>query len=118
MNTATPFSSNTKTRKLLIEDKSSTNTADSINYTMLAAHRDQENLVHSHQAPAKQQHKTPGARFPKTPSRYPQHDENAPTAFAGKTALGGASKFGGEKTIMKAPGTRQALVTPMGTCTS
>lgn len=85
---------------------------------MLAAHRDQENLAHSHQAPAKQQHKTPGARFPKTPSRYPHHDENAPTAFAGKTALGGASKFGGDKTIMKAPGTRQALVTPMGRCTS
>ncbi|KAF4983640.1 hypothetical protein FZEAL_992 [Fusarium zealandicum] len=83
---------------------------------MLAAHRDQENLVHSQQVPAKQQHKTPGARFPKTPSRFPQHDENAPTAFAGKTGLGGAKSFlGNDKTATKGNGTRQALVTPMGT---
>ncbi|CAM1508504.1 Fc.00g053520.m01.CDS01 [Cosmosporella sp. VM-42] len=79
---------------------------------MLAAHRDQENLVHSRQVTSKQQAKTPGARFPKTPSRYPQRDENAPTAFAGKTGLDGARKFGGDKTVMK--GTQQAFTTPMG----
>jgi len=70
---------------------------------MLAAHRDQENLVLSQQIPTKQQH---NSRFPKTPSRFPQHDENAPTAFTGK---------GGVKTISKGNGTRQAMVTPMGT---
>lgn len=86
---------------------------------MLAAHRDQENLAHNHQLPAKQQHKTPGARYPKTPSRFPQNDENIPTAFAGKTGLKGTSKFGGnEKTISKGNGIRQALVTPLGTCSS
>ena len=69
---------------------------------MLAAHRDQENLVLSQQIPTKQQH---NSRFPKTPSRFPQHDENAPTAFTGK---------GGVKTINKGNGTRQAMVTPMG----
>lgn len=80
---------------------------------MLAAHRDQENLVHSHQVPSKQQLKTPGARYPKTPSRFGQNDENAPNAFAGKTGLGGTKQFGGnDKTAMKANGTRQALVTP------
>ncbi|EWG47787.1 hypothetical protein FVEG_07812 [Fusarium verticillioides 7600] len=73
---------------------------------MLAAHRDQENLVVSQQVPTKQQH---NARFPKTPSRFPQHDENAPTAFTGKTGLGGV------KTLNKGNGTRQAMVTPMGT---
>ncbi|KAF4959912.1 hypothetical protein FGADI_1415 [Fusarium gaditjirri] len=73
---------------------------------MLAAHRDQENLVVSQQVPTKQQHNT---RFPKTPSRFPHYDENAPTAFTGKTGLGGV------KTMNKGNGTRQAMVTPMGT---
>ncbi|KAF4336160.1 hypothetical protein FBEOM_9962 [Fusarium beomiforme] len=73
---------------------------------MLAAHRDQENLVVSQQVPTKQQH---NSRFPKTPSRFPQHDENAPTAFTGKAGLGGL------KTLNKGNGTRQAMVTPMGT---
>ncbi|KAF5008030.1 hypothetical protein FDECE_5677 [Fusarium decemcellulare] len=81
---------------------------------MLAAHRDQENLVHTQQVQTKQQHKTPGARYPKTPSRFPQRDENAPTAFAGKTGLGGAKSFlGNDKTVAKGNGTRQALMTPM-----
>ncbi|RGP65072.1 hypothetical protein FSPOR_7462 [Fusarium sporotrichioides] len=70
---------------------------------MLAAHRDQENLVLSQQVPTKQGH---NSRFPKTPSRFPQRDENAPTAFTGK---------GGVKTINKGNATRQPMVTPMGT---
>ncbi|KAF5671529.1 hypothetical protein FHETE_4099 [Fusarium heterosporum] len=73
---------------------------------MLAAHRDQENLVVSQQVPTKQQH---NSRFPKTPSRFPHHDENAPNAFAGKTGMGGV------KTLNKGNGARQAMVTPMGT---
>ncbi|KAF4120161.1 Conserved hypothetical, protein [Geosmithia morbida] len=79
---------------------------------MLAAHRDQENLVHSHQAgPGKQQMpKTPGARYPKTPLRPGHNDENAPTAFAGKTGLGG-TKAG--NTMTKGNG-NQGLSTPMG----
>ncbi|KAF4989188.1 hypothetical protein FGRMN_9289 [Fusarium graminum] len=72
---------------------------------MLAAHRDQENLVVSQQIPTKQQH---NPRFPKTPSRFPHHDENAPTAFTGKTGMGGV------KTLNKGNGARQAMVTPMG----
>lgn len=80
---------------------------------MLTAHRDQENLAHSQQVPTKQQHKTPGSRYPKTPSRYGQHDENAPNTFAGKTGQGGAKTFlGNDKTVNKS--TQQALVTPMG----
>ncbi|KAF5025138.1 hypothetical protein F66182_2778 [Fusarium sp. NRRL 66182] len=83
---------------------------------MLAAHRDQENLVvHSQQVPTKQQHKTPSSRFPKTPSRFPQHDENVPNAFTGKTGVGGAKAFLGDKTLNKGNGARQAMVTPMGT---
>ncbi|KAK7425485.1 hypothetical protein QQZ08_008050 [Neonectria magnoliae] len=83
---------------------------------MLAAHRGQENLVHSHQVPSKQQAKTPGARYPKTPSRFPRNDENAPTGFTGKTGLGGPRQFGGsDKSAMKANGARQALMTPLDT---
>ncbi|KAI6766226.1 hypothetical protein HG530_007296 [Fusarium avenaceum] len=79
---------------------------------MLAAHRDQENLVVSQQVPTKQQH---NSRFPKTPSRFPQHDENVPTAFTGKTGMGGVKTFLGDKTLNKGHGPRQAMVTPMGT---
>ncbi|KAM0265467.1 hypothetical protein ACHAPA_007775 [Fusarium lateritium] len=78
---------------------------------MLAAHRDQENLVVSQQVPTKQQH---NSRFPKTPSRFPHHDENAPTAFTGKTGMGGVKTFLGDKTLNKGNGPRQAMVTPMG----
>ncbi|POR33992.1 Uncharacterized protein TPAR_05831 [Tolypocladium paradoxum] len=81
---------------------------------MLAAHRDQENLVPSHQVPSKQQPKTPGARYPKTPLRF-RNVENAPTAFAGKTGGGGgATKPGGnDKLTVKGTGQRQAMVTPL-----
>ncbi|PNY18313.1 Uncharacterized protein TCAP_07573 [Tolypocladium capitatum] len=82
---------------------------------MLAAHRDQENLEHSHQAASKQVPKTPGARYPKTPVGF-RNDENARTAFAGKTAVGGgATKPGGiDRLTVKGTGQRQAMVTPMG----
>ncbi|KAK3378558.1 hypothetical protein B0H63DRAFT_480245 [Podospora didyma] len=58
---------------------------------MLAAHRDQENLL-SHQAAAassKQQlqSKTPGARYPKTPLKVPLNDENTNHGFGGKSVL-------------------------------
>ncbi|VUC37828.1 unnamed protein product [Clonostachys rosea] len=79
---------------------------------MLAAHRDQENLVHSHQVSGKQQPKTPGARYPKTPHKYGQNDENAPTAFAGKTGLGG-TRLGGQDKITMTKG-KQSMVTPTG----
>ncbi|OAA66241.1 hypothetical protein ISF_04079 [Cordyceps fumosorosea ARSEF 2679] len=75
---------------------------------MLAAHRDQENLVHAHQASAKQQPKTPGPRYPKTPlGRFAKNDENAPTAFGGKNNLAG--------TIKRPTAQKQALATPLGT---
>lgn len=64
---------------------------------MLAA-RDQENLVYGHQAAAASkplnqsnrtlQPKTPGNKFPKTPLKIPLNDENAPTAFGGKSGKG------------------------------
>ncbi|KAK2598963.1 hypothetical protein QQS21_005568 [Conoideocrella luteorostrata] len=82
---------------------------------MLAAHRDQENLVHSrHYAPSKQQPKTPGAKYPKTPSNFNQNDENAPTEFAGKIARGSANAQGGNGRLLmgKATGQRKAMVTP------
>lgn len=83
---------------------------------MLAAHRDQENLVHAHQAPAKQQPKTPGPRYPKTPvGPFARNDENAPTAFAGKTALAGTIKnTTNGKLLTKATAQKQALATPLG----
>ncbi|KFH46253.1 hypothetical protein ACRE_029100 [Hapsidospora chrysogenum ATCC 11550] len=78
---------------------------------MLAAHRDQENLVHSHQVPTKQQPKTPGARYPKTPLKLGQNDENIPTAFAGKTGLKGPRAAGGNDKILMTKG--KGMVTPM-----
>lgn len=76
---------------------------------MLAAHRDQENLVQSHQVPAKQQPKTPGARYPKTPHKVPLNDENGATAFRGKSG-----KMGDGKIMTVGKGGRQNLMTPMG----
>lgn len=76
---------------------------------MLAAHHDQENLVQSHQVPAKTgakqlPPKTPGPRYPKTPMKIPLNDENAPVT-GGKGLIGG-----GKNTVTK----KQALATPMG----
>ncbi|KAJ3498776.1 hypothetical protein NLG97_g847 [Lecanicillium saksenae] len=84
---------------------------------MLAAHRDQENLVHAHQVPAKQQPKTPGSRYPKTPmGRFAKNDENAPTAFTGKNIIAGTAKNTGNGKLMAMPtGQRQVLATPLGT---
>ncbi|KAK5993171.1 hypothetical protein PT974_06599 [Cladobotryum mycophilum] len=74
---------------------------------MLAAHRDQENLVLSHQVPTKQAPKTPGARYPKTPSKFGKHDENAPGGFGGK-----GGNVGDGKLLVKGTGAHQTLVTP------
>ncbi|ODA77397.1 hypothetical protein RJ55_07026 [Drechmeria coniospora] len=81
---------------------------------MLAAHRDQENLVHSRQVPSKQQPKTPGTRYPKTPLRF-RNDENAPTAFTAKTGMAGAViKAGKSDKLSTRKGHQQAMITPMG----
>ncbi|KHN95407.1 uncharacterized protein MAM_06684 [Metarhizium album ARSEF 1941] len=82
----------------------------------MLAHRDQENLVHSHQQGlTKQQPKTPGARYPKTPGNFGRGDENALIAFADKSALGGGAKPGGQDRLMtgKLTGQRQTMFTPM-----
>ncbi|KAL8968384.1 MAG: hypothetical protein Q9197_004912 [Variospora fuerteventurae] len=91
---------------------------------MLAA-RDQENLIHGHQAAAAAKPlnqgakqlapKTPGNKSAKTPIKLPLNDENGPTAFGGgKKTLG----KGNENSIF---GAKQggavdgkAFVTPMG----
>ncbi|KAK3374076.1 hypothetical protein B0T24DRAFT_529372 [Lasiosphaeria ovina] len=56
---------------------------------MLAAHNDQENLFSRQAGGVKQQlqSKTPGARYPKTPSKVPLNDENTNHGFPGKSAL-------------------------------
>lgn len=93
---------------------------------MLAA-RDQENLVHGHQQLAASKPlnqstragppKTPGNKYPKTPLKIPLHDENAPTGFGGKSALGAKGKgnenmvTGGKKNTAF---DKNAFVTPMG----
>jgi hypothetical protein len=87
-----------------------------ISVKMLAAHRDQENLVHSHQGQSKQLPKTPGARNPKTPFKAGQRDENAPIAFGGKSVLRDGRKGVENEPIFTIGKTgRQALVTPSGT---
>lgn len=83
---------------------------------MLAAHKDQENLVSIHQANAVTKHqnqgstrstlqpKTPGTRYPKTPLRIPLNDENAVRALGAKSFL--ANNPNGDKA--------QQWVTPAG----
>lgn len=91
---------------------------------MFAA-RDQENLVHGHQAAAAAKPlnqgvkqlapKTPGNKTAKLPLRLPLNDENGTTAFGGgKKTVGkgnGNSIFGGKKDGME----NKSFVTPMGT---
>lgn len=92
---------------------------------MLAA-RDQENLVHGHQAAAASKPlnqgtrqlapKTPGNKIPKTPFKIPLNDENG--AFGGgKTGLKANSR-GNENMVTGAKkgglGDKNAFVTPMG----
>ncbi|KAK4230372.1 hypothetical protein QBC38DRAFT_40720 [Podospora fimiseda] len=84
---------------------------------MLAAHRDQEN-VYIHQAGnSKQQAKTPGARFPKTPLKVPLNDENTNHGFGGKSVLQTKGNKENNLTVGKGgnglgkPG-KQALMTP------
>ncbi|KAL7817030.1 hypothetical protein V8C44DRAFT_322310 [Trichoderma aethiopicum] len=77
---------------------------------MLAAHREQENRVLSRQVPAKQQPKTPGMRYPKTPIGVGRGDENALAGFAVKSTLQGAINLGeNQKLISKKP-----VMTPAG----
>ncbi|KAG6038191.1 hypothetical protein E4U41_004476 [Claviceps citrina] len=84
---------------------------------MLATHRDQENRVHSHQHPSiKQQPRTPGQIYPKTPGNYNRNDENAPNTFAGKAGMASGARPGeaGKLAMGKATGPLQSTVTPMG----
>lgn len=91
----------------------------------MLAGRDQENLVHGHQAAAAAKPlnkgvkqlplKTPGNKPAKTPIRIPLNDENGGTVFGGgkkvagkgnENTIFGASKGGGLES--------KAFVTPMG----
>ena len=95
---------------------------------MLAA-RDQENLIHGHQAAAAAKSlnqgakqlppKTPGNKTAKSPFKIPLNDENGATVFgAGKKAAGKGNEnitFGGKQ---GAAAESKAFVTPMGTCWS
>ncbi|KAG6011980.1 hypothetical protein E4U43_008011 [Claviceps pusilla] len=83
---------------------------------MLATHRDQENLVHSHQQAAiKQQPKSPGARHPKTPGNHGRNDENAPNTVMGKAGLASGARLGGTGKLAmgKATGGPHSAITPM-----
>ncbi|KAK3997495.1 hypothetical protein QBC44DRAFT_279552 [Cladorrhinum sp. PSN332] len=84
---------------------------------MLAAHRDQEN-VYIHQAGnSKQQAKTPGARFPKTPLKVPLNDENVNHGFGGKSVFQTKGNKENNLTVGKGgnglgKSGKQALMTP------
>ena len=93
---------------------------------MLAA-RDQENLVHAHQAAGASKPlnqgtrqlapKTPGNKVPKTPFKIPLNDENGGLG-GGKAGLKTSSK-GNENMVTGVKkgglGDKNAFVTPMGT---
>ncbi|KAL7928599.1 hypothetical protein V8C35DRAFT_285083 [Trichoderma chlorosporum] len=71
---------------------------------MLASHREQENRLLSHQLPSKQQPKTPGMRYPKTPIDLGRGNENALPGFASKNVIQGAANQGeNQKFISKKP---------------
>ena len=91
---------------------------------MLAA-RDQENLVHGHQAAAASKPlnqgtrqlapKTPG-NAPKTPFRLPLNDENNAGGLGGGKGVLKTHGKGNANTILGAKGgDKNAFVTPMGT---
>ncbi|CAI4210446.1 unnamed protein product [Parascedosporium putredinis] len=89
---------------------------------MLAAHRDQENLVHSRQVPTKDvaskniAPRTPGARYPKTPLKIPLNDENGAQATGAKGLLPTGKNTMGKKQPTATPaGTRRA---PLGNKTT
>ncbi|UKZ57943.1 hypothetical protein TrVGV298_011804 [Trichoderma virens] len=75
---------------------------------MLASHREQENRLLSHQIPAKQQPKTPGMRYPKTPMDLGRGNENALAGFAGKNAIQGAANVGENRTFIS----KKPMMTP------
>ena len=84
----------------------------------MLAYRDQENLVHGHQAAAASKAlnhpKTPGNKALKTPFKVPLNDENNANAFAtgkaGKTAAKGNLTVGKKSAL----GDKSNFVTPMG----
>ena len=83
----------------------------------MLAHRDQENLVHSHQTTAAAkplnqsakplQPKTPATRYPKTPLKVPLNDENNPLTLGKKT-------IHNDRGNENAKPAKDALVTPLG----
>lgn len=94
---------------------------------MLAA-RDQENLVHGHQAAAASKPlnqgvkqlppKTPGNKAPKTPFKIPLNDENGPPRFGkSKTGMNDGRANENLTTVRKkgALGDKTAFITPSGT---
>lgn len=95
---------------------------------MLAA-RDQENLVHGHQAAAASKPlnqitrqlppKTPGNKVTKTPFKPPLNDENGPPKFGGgKMGLNINGRGNENVTTVRKRGTlgdKNAFVTPSGT---
>lgn len=84
----------------------------------MLAHRDQENLVHSHQTAAaskslnqnvkQPQPRTPGTRLPKTPFKVPLNDENDPLTFGKKTIRGNGRGTGNAKPV------KDVFQTPLG----
>lgn len=79
--------------------------------TMLAAHRDRENIYSQAPGTTKQQvpTKTPGARGHKTPFRVPLKDENANTGLGGKTLGGNGLGRSGKTNAQTPAGTSQQL---------
>ncbi|PNP55176.1 hypothetical protein THARTR1_04865 [Trichoderma harzianum] len=75
---------------------------------MLSSHREQENRLLSHQIPSKQQPKTPGMRYPKTPIDLGRGNENALAGCAGKNAIQGAVNLGENQKFIS----KKSMTTP------
>jgi hypothetical protein len=90
---------------------------------MLAAHIDQENLVHGQQTAAAAKPlnqgakgyaaKTPGRKAPKTPFKVPLNDENA--LFRGGKSVLKTNGKAADKGTTKIAFDKSAFVTPAGT---
>lgn len=80
---------------------------------MIAARRDQENLVLGHQHPTKERPESPVSKYPKTPLKF-DNDENATVILGERGGVEAIKPGASNKMAMLGTGRRQCLVTPIG----
>lgn len=80
---------------------------------MLAARRDQENILRGQHLTAKSQQKSHNTQGQKTPLKLDRNNENAPTVIKGKSVARGGGQDGVDKPDKISQKQNQLLRTPM-----